>query len=553
MKRPSLPGASLKHAARLRRIVAVLARYGFRDAAERAGLGRFLIGRLRDAELEHLSVAERLRLAFEELGPTFVKLGQLLSQRPDLVPAEFINEFKKLQDHVPSVSYSEIEIVLTNHFGDELRKIFSSIDPVPLGSASIAQVHRAVLTSGEKVVLKVQKPGIEETIAEDLGIVRFIADVTEKYLPETRLYNLKGIVEEFDRSLNLETNFVVEANNIRKFSRNFAGDPHIKIPHVMEHLTGRKVLVMEELEGMPLSHWQADAENETQTNEILRMGLRCYLKMVFEHGLFHGDLHAGNIFVMPNHQIGLIDFGLVGRLNRKTQTAISNMLLALAEEDYDRLAYLYVDLAPYTNTVDVDRLAKQLRDLIAPYFGLRLRHVNIGKILLETTGIAAQHKLQLPSELVLFFKSVVTIEGMGNIISKDFDFLSNSLEFASELILRRYEPQKIAKEMGLLVRDLQILFASSPRQVRQVLRKINAPDFAIRVDWVGGEDFKKTVETSSNLIFLGLVIGSLILSAALIATFKPSHDLWGLPTLSLVCFALASLLGLVAFYNYIKR
>lgn len=542
----------LKHARRVRTIVSVFSRYGFQDIAEKAKLGRFLIEKFSSVDLENLSLAERARLAFEELGPTFVKLGQLLSQRPDLVPKEFIQEFKRLQDQVPGLPFSDIEKVLKHNYED-FHKIFDSIDPNPLGAASIAQVHRATLTNGNKVVIKVQRPGIEAIIAEDLGVLTFLADILESYVPETRIYNPRGIVEEFAKSLAQEINFVVEGNNIRRFARNFADEPDIKIPRVYEELTSRKVLVMEELEGIPLSQKEALDQEGINPEVILKRGLRFYLKMVFNHGLFHGDLHAGNMFVMPNNKIGLIDFGSVGRLNKKTQTAISSMLLALADEDYDRLAYQYVDLAPYTDYVDVDRFARNLRDLIAPYFGLSLRHVNIGKLLLDSTAIAAQHKLQVPSELVLFFKSMVTIEGMGRIIAKDFDFLSHSLEFAQEMVQSRYEPTRLAKDMAFVARDVNSLVQTLPRQIKQVFRKINSPEYALKINFTELDSLRKSLETSSNLIFLGIVIASLILSASIVAAFDQGHGYFGLPVISLIGYSVAGALGLLAFYNYIKR
>lgn len=543
----------LKHASRLRRIVSVFSRYGFQDIAEKAKLGRFLVEKFASVDLEDYSMAERTRMAFEELGPTFVKLGQLLSQRPDLVPKEFIAEFKRLQDQVPSLAFSEIEKVVSSHFGDDYSRIFESIDPVPLGAASIAQVHRARLLNGDRVVIKVQRPGIEAIIHEDLGILALLADILENYVPETRIYNPKGIVEEFAKSLEQETNFVVEGNNIRRFARNFAAEPDIKIPRVYVDLTGRQVLVMEELEGIPLSQKEALNQEGIDPEVILKRGLRFYLKMVFTHGMFHGDLHAGNMFVMPNNKIGLIDFGSVGRLNKKTQTAISNMLLALADEDYDRLAYLYVDLAPYTDYVDVDRFARNLRDLISPYFGLSMKHVNIGKLLLDSTAVAARHKLQVPSELVLFFKSMVTIEGMGRIISKDFDFLSHSLEFAQELVQSRYEPSRMAKDMSYVARDVNSLLQTLPRQVKQLFRKVNSPEYALKVNLTDAESMRKSLETSSNLIFLGMIIGSLILSASIVAAFDQGSGYFGLPAVSLIGYGLAFGFGMLAFYNYIKR
>ncbi len=229
------------------------------------------------------------------------------------------------------------------------------------------------------------------------------------------------------------------------------------------------------------------------------------------------------------------------------------MLLALADEDYDRLAYLYVELAPYNDDIDVDRFARNLRDLIAPYFGLSLRHVNMGRLLLDSTAIAARHKLQLPSELVLFFKSMVTIEGMARTISPDFDFLAHSLEFASEMIESRYEPAKMAKDLAFVARDVNSLLQHLPRQMKQVIRKVNSPDYSLKIHFTEADDFKRSIEISSNLIFLGMVIGSLILSASVVAALDEGTGYFGLPVLSLVGYGTAGVFGLLAFYNYIRR
>ncbi len=351
----------------------------------------------------------------------------------------------------------------------------------------------------------------------------------------------------------METDFVIEANNIRRFQQNFAADENIKIPNVFPQYTGKRVLVMEALEGIPLSHRNALTQEGIDPETVLRRGLKAYLKMVFTDGLFHGDLHAGNMFVLPDNKIGLIDFGMVGRLNRKSQTAIANMLVALAEEDYDRLAYLYLDLAPYSERVDVDGFARELRDLIAPYFGLTLRHVNVGRLLLDSTAVAGRHGLVLPSELILFFKSIVTIEGMGRLIVGDFDFMAYSLEFASDLVRSRYEGGKLLKEATYLSRDVNALIGVLPRQLRQILRRMNSPDYQMHIRIKDLDVLHRSLEKSANLTFLGLVIAGLIVSSALFAHFDSGIWLLGLPLMTALMLIAAAFLGLIAFYNYIKR
>lgn len=547
-------GRTLKNAARLRVIVSVFVRHGFYNIAERIKLGQFLLERLNPkADEEVYTIAERIRMSFEELGPTFVKLGQLLASRPDLVPEEFVQEFSKLHDNVRPLPFEVVESVLKEEFGSQLYEHFQSFDPVPLGSASIAQVHKAILKDGSAVVVKVQRPGIIQTINEDLNVLYFLAELLEKYVEESAAFNPIGIVDEYFRTLDLETNFVVEANNIRRFSQNFAAEPKIKIPRVYMDWTTERVLTMEALEGIPLSSSAALKQPGIDPDEITRLGLKAYLKMVFTDGLFHGDLHAGNFFVFPNSTIGLIDFGVVGRLNNRAQASIANMLFALSKEDYERMAYEYIDLAPFNEEVNMDLFAKELRDLVAPFFGLTLKNVNLGKLLLKSSSIAARHHIQVPTELMLYFKSLVAIEGLGNRIHKDFDFLQYSLQFASELIKTQYEPGRVMQDLSQLARESKSFINSLPRHLNFLLRKVNSPKHTFKMKIDDLQDLKRSIEVSFNLLFLGLIMGSLILSASYIYVHDRQNMLNGFPTMSFLGYILAGVLGIVAFFNFIKK
>lgn len=547
-------GRTLKNASRLRVIVSVFARHGFYNIAERIKLGRFVLERFSSSVVEErYTTAERIRMSFEELGPTFVKMGQVLASRPDLVPDDLIQEFSKLHGQVKPLPFEVIESVLREEFGNQLYEKFESFDPVPLGSASIAQVHRATLKGGAPVVVKVQRPGIIQTINEDLSVLYLLAELLEKYIQEASVFNPVAIVDEYFKTLELETNFVVEANNIRRFSQNFAGEPHIKIPRVEFDLTTERVLTMEALDGIPLSSEASLKQPGVDPNEIIKLGLKAYLKMVFSDGLFHGDLHAGNFFIFPDATIGLIDFGVVGRLNNRTQTAIANMLVALAKEDYERLAYEYIDLAPFDEKVNVDLFAKELRDLVAPYYGLTLRNVNMGRLLLKSSSIAARHHVKVPTELMLFFKSLVSIEGLGKRIQKDFDFLQYSLEFAGDLIKAQYDPNRMMQDLTQLARESKTLVNSLPRQISFLLRKINSPEHAFRLKVDDLQDLKKSVEVSFNLLFLGIIMGALVLSASYIYVHDHENLINGFPTMSFIGYAFAGFLGIISFFNYIKK
>ncbi|MGE0631023.1 MAG: ABC1 kinase family protein [Pseudobdellovibrionaceae bacterium] len=502
---------------------------------------------------DQVTMAERMRMSFEELGPTFVKLGQLLATRPDLVPESFVDEFSKLHDRVLPLPFETIESVLKEEFGEDFSSTFKSIERVPVGSASIAQVHKAILVSGEEVVIKVQRPGIVATINEDLSVLYFVSELLEIYIPELKPFNPVGIVNEFFKTLELETNFVVEANNIRRFHENFKNEPSVVIPKVYMDLTTERVLVLEALAGEPISAEGALKKPGVDPNQLIRAGLKAYLKMVFKDALFHGDLHAGNFFVMSNNRIGMIDFGVVGRLNKKTQTGIASMMVALATEDYERLAHEYVDISPYSDRVEVDLFAKQLRDLIAPFFGLTMKNVNMGRVLMSSASIAARQGLIVPTELMLFFKSMITIEGLGRRIQDDFDFLTYSLEFAQELVKTQHDPTRFLTDVTEMGRDTRSLVQSLPRQLKYLLRKWNSPEYAAKIRILELQDLKRAVETSSNILFLGLVIGSLLLGGSYLHVNQTGPYLWNIPVMSTVFLLSALFLSMLAFYNYFKK
>ena len=476
----------------------------------------------------------------------------MLASRPDLIPDEYLEEMSKLHDQVQVLDFKIIAEVLEEEFGTDYQKNFLSIDSKPLGSASIAQVHSAVLKDGSEVVLKIQRPGIVAKINDDLNVLYLIAELLEKYIPEVKPFNPVGMVDEYFKTLELETNFVVEANNIRRFKDNFKGHVDIIIPQVNFELTTEKVLVLEKLAGRPLSHPDSLKQVQTNAEDIIKKGLKAYLKMVFVDGFFHGDLHAGNFFVLPDNKIGLVDFGVVGRLNNKTQTAIVNMLVALSKEDYLRLAYEYVDLAPFSENVNVDMFAKDLQSIIAPYYGLTLKNVNVGKILMSSSSVAAQHGLSVPTELMMFFKSIISIEGLGQKIQRNFDFLAFTLSQVNEVAQNFFQPAKMTNEVNLLFRESKTFINALPRQLNLILRRLNSPDYSSKIQIKELEAFRITMARSFELLFLGIIISSLIVASALFYHATNPFDILGLPGFSFIGLSLATVTGIMAFLKYIK-
>lgn len=470
-----------------------------------------------------------------------------------MIPPAFVEEFKKFHDQVAPIPFEEIKVVLEEELGARLDEIFEFIDPNALAAASIAQVHAAKLRTGENVVIKVQRPKIVATIDNDLGVLYTVANLLESYIPESRPFNPQAVVDEFFKTLELETNFIVEAHNIRRIASNFENDPIIKIPKVYAEFCTPRVIVMEKIEGIRLSDQRAIDAAGFDREQIVASGLRAFFKMVFRDGIFHGDLHAGNIFILPDQRIGLVDFGVVGRVTQRTRDAIANMLLGLATEDYELLSHEYLDMAPYNGHIDFDQFNREVRDLLAPYYGITFKDINLGKLLLDSTAIASKHNIIMPSELMLYFKALVTIEGLGRTIIQDFDIMAYAMEFAQEIVKSKYDPQRILKDVTTVARDSTSLLFALPRQLKQLIRKLNSRDFAIDVNVSQIIDLKRSIETTGTLAYLGLVIGSLIIASTMALSLSKGPEFYGFPVISILGYVMAYLLSLVAFYNYLKK
>lgn len=536
-------GRTLKNAGRLKTIVAVFAKHGFYNVAEKINLGRYVLERFSLSEdMDKYSLPERLRMSFEQLGPTFIKLGQLLATRPDLIPEEFVSEFQKLNDKVQALDFKVIEGVLKEELQEAYEKQILSVDPKPIGCASIAQVHRAQLKTGEHVVIKVQRPGIISTINEDLNVLYMLAELLYKYFPEVRPYNPQGIVDEYFRTLELETNFIIESNNIKRMAENFKDDDELVIPKVYDSLSSEKILVMQELAGSTLNDVDFKALTPELRNSIVKKGMQIYLQMVFKHGFFHGDLHAGNFILTQNHKIGLIDFGVVGRLNRRTKRSIANMLLFLSQEDYEALASEYLHLAPFNENTDIEQVAKGLREVISPFFGLTLKNINVGRILLKSTTLAAKNHLVLPTELMLFFKSLVGIESLGRRVEPDFEFLGQAMEFANELVQTKTEPQSLLADLNQWSRDSSHLINDFPRQVHSFIRRVNSPLHSFKLSLPELKFIRGTLANGFFLIFVGLLAASLVVGAALMMSTALTNHEPSVPAASIVFLSLAAIL-----------
>lgn len=471
---------AFKNAGRVREIVGVFIRHGFADIIYRMKLQGFLPDKTKqNPTFQSLPVQERLRLAFEELGPTFVKLGQLLATRPDLIPEAFVTEFEKLQDNVGHHPFAEVKALVEAELRSPLSEVFSEFSEVPLAAASIAQVHLARLKSGEEVAVKVQRPGIEKIISNDISILRGLAAALERYVPEAQVVNPTGLVEEFFRTILFELDFRIEANNIRRIKKNLASLDKVAVPEVYVQATAQRLLTLERFKGVRFSDREAILKRGIDPTEIVRVGTDVFFHMVMRDGLFHGDLHSGNLFVLEDGRIGIIDFGIVGRMSRRVQDSVILMFSAIIDEDYDTLAAEYVNLCQVAGNIDIGALQKDLMDNISPYIGMALGEVNIGQVLIRSTSIATKHHLVVPRELMLLFRAILTTEAMGKKLDPGFDLLPVGERLAKQLIQTRYSKERLRRDLLVIGRDLQGLVELTPRFLKRFLHKWAQNNFAI--------------------------------------------------------------------------
>ena len=529
-------GQAVKNVGRLRQIIGVFSKYGFVDVVDRMNLGKFLPTRLAAFAEQQAdkSIPERLRLAFEELGPTFVKLGQLLSTRPDLLPENYIEEFTKLQDNVQPLPFETVKAKIESELGRKLEDAYSWMNPTPLAAASIAQVHEARLPSGENVVVKVQRPEIGKLIDTDVSLLAFLAGLLERYVPESRIVGPKTIVDEFFRTLSYELDFVVEANNMGKMAQNMASLPEIVIPKVFKSLSTPEVLTLERLEGLRVNDLKSLDAAGIDKKRVVELGARAFFRSVMLDGLFHGDLHGGNLFVLPGNRIGIVDFGIVGRLSQRSRDQLANMLMSLLSEDYENLCYQYSELGASSPSIDFDGFQREVRNTLSPYMGLSLNELNIGRVLIEATKIAARYNIKIPGDWMIVFKAILTIEGMGRTLDPEFDLIKTGEELVKELVKNQYSLQRISHDLLWVAKDLSSLLQVLPRQIRWMFKKFNSNDFAFEIKLADLADLRTQMDANSRRTSSGVVAAGLFIAGAIALQHTEGRIIGGYPLMSVL-------------------
>ncbi|MFE4724601.1 ABC1 kinase family protein [Microbacterium sp. NPDC056736] len=499
---------------RYQEIADTLARHGLSFLVGATGLGRWIPAGRRHPQHRPadpaLTRAARLRLALEELGPTFIKLGQLLSTRPDLLPPAYIAELSKLLDAAPPVSIDEIRETICRELGAEPEQSFASFDPAPLASASIGQVHAAELRDGTPVVVKVRRRDAVRQVQEDLDILNDLADRAARAWEAARTYDVRGIVQEFSRTLRAELDYVREAENADRFGALFADRPDVLIPGVVWTRSTSRVLTLERVTGIKINDLEALDEAGIDRGALAKTGADVMLQMIFEHRFFHADPHPGNLFVQPDGSIALIDFGMVGQISEDLRDRFADFLIAYALQNPDALADALVRVSVTKGNVDRDEFRQAMASFIGLAADRSLGEVGFGRMATELLRVLREQRLQLPREVALIFKVLMVIEGIGVQLDPEFDLAAVLTPYAQRLVRDRLSPAALAKRMGRASTDAGALLLELPTRLRRILDTMDGNGVEVHLRAAELDPLVARTERIGNRLVAGMITAALI-------------------------------------------
>lgn len=521
---------------RYNQIISVLLKYGFEDLVaymddrKKFGFVKKLLPKATREYALHLSKWEKMRLVCEELGPTFVKFGQLLSNRPDLLPADLIKELEKLQDGVPPIDGRLAIDVVEKELGKKTVEIFASFEPQAFASASMAQVHKATLISGEKVVVKIQRPGIKEVIEADIKVMLYMAEVFSSRIPSLKSFDPIGLVRNFEDSIVKELDFVHESINIQRFHNNFLKDETdegwIHSPKAFPELTTSKVLTLEYIDGIKISDIKRLTDNGYSPGIIGERLALSFFKQVFNYGFFHADPHPGNLLVLNNNVICFLDYGMMGSISRKDLEALGYLFLSVRSKDVRKIIRSLQQLSDTTVIKNQRELESDISEMVQNYAFRTIHQNEISTILLQLKDIIIKHGLKVPTHFFLLIRSMVTAEGVVRQLNPNLDLERMLKPFLLKLVARHYNPLQFVKRVFNSVYEMGMYMEDLPRDLKNAIQKINAGEIKVDLRHKGIDPLVHTLNRITKQIVTAVIIASLILGSSLMIVHNV-HPLWG--------------------------
>ena len=556
---PNIARTSRK-AQRLTEVALVLAKHGLSYFVHRLNLHRYLprgkglVSRpVREpAKLDEETIVRRLGLVMEELGPTFVKLGQVLSTRPDILPDSIIQEFRRFQDQVAPFGGEEARQVVERELGASLSELFDSFSNEPIASGSLAQVHRAKLKNGEDVVMKVKRPGIERKVLADIELLADLVRYAERHVEEIRVYRPTLIVEEFERSMRRELEFITEASFTSKFHEAFIDFEGVRTPMVYWDLTTSNVLTLQWLEGFNIGDRNRLKQHAIDRSKLTERLASAFMHMYFELGLFHADPHPGNLLVQEDGTLAIVDFGNSGHLTAELRSQVANVLIALTRHDMELVVQQCTDLGMFPAAGNRERLKSDMVDLLDRYYGMPLKRLDTGSVFADVTRVARDNGALLPREFVLLARSFVMVTSTAKELDPKFDLAGAMEPYARKLFFEKLSPRGALKSIGLGAYNLGRLVHKLPRQVADIIRKMDAGTWQILFKHEGLENLLGEMDRVSNRISVSIILGAIIIGSSLILHAKLGPTLFELPIFGLVGFLIAGLLGLWLVWDVLR-
>ena len=542
---------------RFNQIIIVLFEEGFEFLLEKVKLKQYIpfAKRLKSKlkKSENIKPEIRLRRTLERLGPTFIKFGQLLSVRPDLIPREYSKELEKLQDSVPAFSYSEVKNIIEKDFGKSIEHLFLHFEKNPVASASISQVHKAVLKTGERVAVKVQRPNVKHIMETDIEIMIYFAKVFEDKFEGIRKFNPVRIVNEFKEWTEKELDFRLEARNAKRFGQNFKGSKIVHIPKIYDDLTSERVLTLEFINGIELHDIKEIKKRKLDFNEIIKNSFDAVMTQVFVHGLFHADPHPGNVIIMRNNSIAFIDFGIVGYFDEKLKNKCIDLLYGIVEQNEDLIMDTLTSMGMEGDDIDYEQLRADIGLIIQPLQHAAVKEIKVSNVLEEILDIALRHNLKVPASFVLFGKTIITLEGIAIEYDPNFKLVETAKPFIEKVIAKRKNPLYVLRSFVHSIERYKKIAEEFPDKAERALDKIQRG--TIKVD-IEDTDIKKLaleIDRSSNRVAYGMLIAALLITSAILLQVEKGGKILGTPFLSFITFLLAATLTFVLFVSIIKE